>query len=439
MINYSKLEEPPVSEQVLDYLEKEVILKLTAGMDVSLIGFPGNGKTADIIYYINNLSIINPTLYETNIFTLLDLEMLRNNEKNACAEFLYHITRASEKILTPEAYTYIESLLSQEVGFTLLVNILEFLTTKINVRVTVFLDNFHVTYEGDDSTPLCNLIFSLRKHHPDKVSFCYLTSKEFSDESLSYLGKLKGFLLQNIVWSGTRLFDSNSVDYIVAIQERKYKKNLTQAFKEALKKYTAYDPVVTKMATIKAITDSDFENAFVQATSVEVAYKLVGELNLKHRYINIINALSYASIKELNTNIKHPTEYLVGTQLVHKNPEGNFALLNPMFEYFINSNKVYLNTFTGTHTQGFEEVQKSLTGNELLIFNLLTQKEGEIISKEEIAKTLWPINWEDNYSEWAINQTIYRIRSKLKNDKFDLKTIKNKGFILSIKKPDKRV
>ena len=64
-------------------------------------------------------------------------------------------------------------------------------------------------------------------------------------------------------------------------------------------------------------------------------------------------------------------------------------------------------------------------------FDFGLSKKGKIVSREEIAKTIWEQSWEDFYSDWAIDQTISRLRKKL--SELDvlpqiIKTIRGRGF-----------
>lgn len=57
----------------------------------------------------------------------------------------------------------------------------------------------------------------------------------------------------------------------------------------------------------------------------------------------------------------------------------------------------------------------------------------KLVSRYELAKTLWSGN--DNYTDWALDQFMKRLRNKLKRlglNQNSIKTIKNQGFLLNI-------
>lgn len=65
-----------------------------------------------------------------------------------------------------------------------------------------------------------------------------------------------------------------------------------------------------------------------------------------------------------------------------------------------------------------------------LLTAFLSQKE-IIISKDQLANNYWEENWREKFSDWALDQTIYRLRRKLKKLTVlnAIKTVKNKGYV----------
>ena len=90
---------------------------------------------------------------------------------------------------------------------------------------------------------------------------------------------------------------------------------------------------------------------------------------------------------------------------------------------------------SSTHNGIEEEVDTSLTVVEKNLFNSLIISAGKIADREEVAKIIWGSNWEEQYSDWAIDQTIHRLREKLKKAKapYKILTKKGRGFILQEK------
>jgi regulator of sigma D len=77
-----------------------------------------------------------------------------------------------------------------------------------------------------------------------------------------------------------------------------------------------------------------------------------------------------------------------------------------------------------------KDIRSDLTPQELLIFDFLHENLTKIKTKEELAKLIWGKNWPNEYSEQAIDKTISRLRSKLKDSRFQLTSIRNRGVRL---------
>lgn len=71
-----------------------------------------------------------------------------------------------------------------------------------------------------------------------------------------------------------------------------------------------------------------------------------------------------------------------------------------------------------------------LTKEELNTLSILVQKSDTIVSRDEIAQSIWGEKWTQKYSDWQIDRLIYLVRKKL-SSKFCIKTIRNRGYLLS--------
>lgn len=69
-----------------------------------------------------------------------------------------------------------------------------------------------------------------------------------------------------------------------------------------------------------------------------------------------------------------------------------------------------------------------LSKQETLLFELFIKSPNQVVDYDSIASVLW--NNESEFSLWAINRTLSRLRKKLsqKNINFNLKTIRNQGY-----------
>jgi len=130
----------------------------------------------------------------------------------------------------------------------------------------------------------------------------------------------------------------------------------------------------------------------------------------------------------------HSLNFLLKTGWIKKNNK-KYKITTPIFKNYIkqilpknklsltNNKKIYLNNVP---------IGKNFSKNEKKILILLLKNRGKIVSREMIAKSLWGKNWSKHYSDWAIDQTISRLRKRLKFLGFSqqsIKTKRGKGFI----------
>lgn len=80
-------------------------------------------------------------------------------------------------------------------------------------------------------------------------------------------------------------------------------------------------------------------------------------------------------------------------------------------------------------------IDRLFSTNERRVVKLLLEREGEIVSRDEIAQRLWPVKTDEQYSDWAIDQVMARIRkrfSELSLSPTTLRAVRNKGYLLTL-------
>lgn len=91
-----------------------------------------------------------------------------------------------------------------------------------------------------------------------------------------------------------------------------------------------------------------------------------------------------------------------------------------------------LNEKNGKITLGNKNLQIYLSPNEYEVLRLFLEKEGKLVTRDDIAQAMWGKSAFEKYSDWAIDQLISRIRNKL--ERFNLhkviKTVHSKGYCL---------
>ncbi|MBP6994169.1 winged helix-turn-helix transcriptional regulator [Candidatus Woesebacteria bacterium] len=99
----------------------------------------------------------------------------------------------------------------------------------------------------------------------------------------------------------------------------------------------------------------------------------------------------------------------------------NGRLFSPLLETYMNIKKDPL-----------AFIAQSCTSTEISIVEFFQKNIDKPLSRDQIAQCLWGSDWEEKYSDWAIDQAIHRLRTKLRdaNSPYSIQTKKGVGFVL---------
>ncbi|OGK19168.1 hypothetical protein A2866_05245 [Candidatus Roizmanbacteria bacterium RIFCSPHIGHO2_01_FULL_39_8] len=79
-------------------------------------------------------------------------------------------------------------------------------------------------------------------------------------------------------------------------------------------------------------------------------------------------------------------------------------------------------------------IEGNFSKKEVRVLRLLLEQKNRVVSRDLIAKAIWPVNTSDSYTDWALDRFIARIRVKLKSlgvSKNLIKTFRSRGYMLS--------
>ena len=425
----TKFNDRPASQKVLNHLISAVFARSLKNVSTTIVSFPGAGKTAQIKYLVRNIDQID--IYDDkHLFALLDIKTLKESRSLAVKETLTFLVNFFRGKIDGDSNALITQTLektSSDVND--LISVFHYLTQQKNHNITVILDSFYLVYEDTKKSPEFNeIVYSIRQVNPAKISFIFIANKEFDESAADPLGRLAPLFIENLVWGEEGSFDEESARCLFSKLENETGYKFSPEFINKLIEMGGDDPLVVKPIATKAINDKKFEDAFSKCISVEKAYLLAGKNGLDQRFGLIVKFLSKKSIEALLDIGSNPTDYLTKAGLVK-----GTKLINPFFEYFVKTNRLLLQKMIRLVPNEESALAKDiLSGQELMVFNLLESKAGQVVSKDEIAAAMWESQWESRYSDWAIDQLLSRIRAKLKETEYPktIKTLKGRGVML---------
>lgn len=402
---------PVLAEENLNYIEENVLKVCEGNSNITILSFKGTGIPFQLkqVFKFRGIDrlIVWLDFDQTTISTLLlnSLEYLISNyEKELTPPSLSILKELINKIAITEA---------EYIGF------LKYLISEEHKKLTIVMESFGDLYKPKFETQR-TLALNISRLSLSYLSVIYLSSREFDDKDKTVLGELWGYFSANILWGKEFAFSNKSAS--IQLQD----KDFTTAFKHKLEDFVYNDPTLYKYCEVRAQRDKAFQEDFVNTTDVKKLYKLIGEEWLDWRYKEIVMDLKLQTVEELKTKKLSTSEFCINTGLV-SNGDNEIVFFHPLFEHFI-KHRLDITLLKKSN----KTINEYLTGQELKVFNLLVSKKDEVVSRDDIAKTMWDDDWNDKYSDWSIDKVISNIKKKLfeNNETQTIKTFKGEGFQL---------
>lgn len=147
---------------------------------------------------------------------------------------------------------------------------------------------------------------------------------------------------------------------------------------------------------------------------------------------DIIRKAYYGNLQESDT-LRHEYDYLRTISIIKETGKKVelgiplFSLViekeNRLKEFRVKDDRIFI---------GERDITSALSRKERSFMLLMLTSLKKIVARDKAAQIIWGENWEEKYSDWAIDRLVHRIRKKLKALRIDeklLKTVKKKGFI----------
>lgn len=163
--------------------------------------------------------------------------------------------------------------------------------------------------------------------------------------------------------------------------------------------------------------------ANVITTLVNLAHDKFTQVHLDD---TVIKYLKNVGIVDTSNNIRGmilPAYFKLQSPGSVLSGNSKFYQINDLTKVHVVSGEIYINE----RPNG-----QYLSGKENEIFRLLFANRHKTIDRDDVAEIMWGSEMSANYSDWAIDKTISRIREKLEDQKpyRIIKTLRGKGFML---------
>lgn len=289
-------------------------------------------------------------------------------------------------------------------------------------KIGVFMANAH-TLLLENNFVLLNSIINLQEQYPH-IHLVFLFNKDLTHPNISK--NIKSSIFSNIIYYPLYKYE-DVLGFIDYVMERD-KISLSADQKEKIaRNCEGYFWLVKQV--VRAARDNP-------KTSIEDLVHTDGvRLSLEQFYTSLC-----PSEKEVLQSLimgkkiqegdeKHSLEYLQKIGLVKENKITIPFITSYIREYLprmsadVKDNTIQINSVS---------VDSHFSPKEKRAFKALISKKNQIVSRDELAKAIWPVDTEENYSDWAVDRIVARLRDKIEKIGFSkdvIKTLRNKGYV----------
>lgn len=277
-----------------------------------------------------------------------------------------------------------------------------------------FINNL-ITFSSEDKTYRFLFVSELDLTHPDITKFFPAQTKLFNSINYYSLYDYKNSLsfLDHVAEEWNFVADKNMMEKIAERCGGHF-----MLLKEALRRHK-----LDSQQSIDDICNSET----IKFRTEQIYFSLLPSERAVLKKIVMNGALDEDSNSEV-----HSARYLKKIGLIRDN-----IITIPVLETYIKNSLPRPNIGLSQNHIIVNNVivDNNFSRKELKAFRLLLTRENHIVSREEIAESIWPIDTQSHYSEWAIDRIMSRLRDKIELiglDKSILQTVRGKGYIVKV-------
>lgn len=400
------------------------------GTSTTILALPGSGRTYSVKKIIKSRSY----RHEDNALIYINCsELVKRSSEAFFSQFLVELSnQLLETDVDQESIPtdIIQALQIQ--NETLLVSSLKKQLPKIlesKEKVLIIIDGISkLKTLGSD---FYNSLRNIRFVNKEKINFLFLEDLDrFSDLNKDVTDELYTFLIENISYlalpSG-EIFDDMFTKMVI-----EFKIDNGKRYSQEIYRLTHGHPTLTKYLLISLSNEGS-----ILSTS-----ELVNNPNLIKSLESISSNLNTTQRQIIRqTKVESPPKELTDMHLVlgetplpllHEYLKTKKEVSNSKIRKQIRETQIELKD--GVVLINGEQTELPLTKREYKVLNYLLGNKGKVVSREQIGKAIWGADIQEKYSEWAIDQSISRLRKKLGDNAYKptyLKTIRGRGFILN--------
>jgi DNA-binding winged helix-turn-helix (wHTH) protein len=399
--------------------EETILPKLLAGENLSILWTPHSGRRKAMTYLVKNAVLLGFKALGRYKMVYVDGEELTEETPQAYFRLLLGCLAKKEIApLSADCFPLLKKKVKEIVdnGYHLVFILGRF--NELNLPRTVF-DNLKNIWQLDKQQ--IHFIFALNKN-------------VFSSDNFDKYGQLRELLTQNLIFFPIFAEKDNQLAADSLCQ--KYCYRISPSQKSVAKKIAGGHPSLLK-ACLRILSSSAHLSAketvdfFLKQWEIKTILQDIWNfLELEERNFLVQLAL------EAETNPKKIPERLLRLRLVSFGKNQKSEFFSPLFKAFVMNQKldapaIAIDEQTGEILVNGLPPKEKIGLQEYRLLVEFLKNPDKVISRDDIALVLWDKETDEKYSDWAIDQVISQLRTKLEKlgiSSAKLQTIRNRGY-----------
>lgn len=414
---------PASKKSLLNFVSQaETFLK--KGQSVNYLGLPLSGKSGFLRYFLRegqNLGQKVTDFKKEFLFVYFDLG----------------------NIPSPEGiFKVVEEQLNEGKEKNNWQDLLTNLTFQKSKKIVLIIDEAELFFSLP--TEFAKNFWQIAQVNPMATRFWFLLGSELDQQMAGKkLGKLSLSFFQNLIY--LKLLEKEDVLVGIDNQEKWHQLKLTLADKEALVKISGCWGSFMRLLLRKLSSENEKKVKFwlKNPDDPKTLLEVLKDTEVLYHFDRLYQAFSEKTqnfLKDFYLKKKTSEElpvYLEKTGCFSLE-KGNLKAFCPWFETYL-KNKIKTRYPSILEKDGYlffneRALDELLTPQELSIFKLLWLKRNQIVTRDQIAQSLWGQDSYDKYSDWAIDKVMMRIRKKIGDTRTKrvIQAVKGKGIKLKV-------
>lgn len=433
----TQMQDLPQPKTKLIELATSIFTPVKNHLCITCFFISGTGKRTLIKLLIEKKEILRQVFqkdFDKTIFIYIDPDEVLDVSNEAYLRLI--LDRIIEKMQKVE----IKSIYTEKINpIYLIKQNLEKLLSK-DFHIVILLNDFEYTLSL--SPTIYRNLESILALDKARISYVFLSTINFLDENI--LSKLHNFkyAINRVVYYYP-LLDNQTTDFLIDEVSLKIKIKIDPKIRTLLKELCGGHAQLLKYSiNILQSAGSLYLNSVDDAEQYLLYYEQLKTIcNDIWNYFNtdekdiLVNVVKTGLIPEA---LSTKADFLTQSHVIFKSKNNKYQIFGRLFAKSIfnripqaqlvfdaESNQIYYGTAKCTGKFTFQEFK---------LLSYFITNENKIISRDEVAQTLWGKKYIEQYSDWSIDKIISTIRKKLDLIGFpsqNLTTLKKRGFSLT--------